>query len=631
MLRADFAVVGGGVLGLITAKALAKQHPSMRICVLEKNSKLIPMINGNIRAQLLGEDRYAMVKYCYYASQPATVAPELACLGALFSNTMVNGPGFMESLETENKELGVVFSYDSKLTRITKPSFTEEDGDFILSVKHVPTNKITKMQTKWLINCGGLGALKVPTVAATIKKPTVKGAKVETLQTTTTPKFIPIDKYYNGPTGGTVFEDYDAMLNQTELGQNNNKFYKLQIIQYSPPSYVLFTRWGRVGEMGTSSKTVNALPEPLVKAFKTKFRTKTDNAWTDRVNFVKQEGKYQLLEMDYSADEPKPGNAAQVNTVEIAPSKLDNVTQWLIKLIFSKKMFAESMAHLKVDTSRLPLGALSKQQIRDGNQVLEEMMNEINTDKFDLLAVLSDIETATEMRNEMEAKKEEKVLIKPDPMDELYDMLDAQLEYIPATEEDGEFARLAKYAAVTGQKKLLHVWRMSRKREEGQEFHDKLTNRKLLWHGTNAAVVAAILKSGLRIMPNSGGRVGRGIYLASEHGKSASYVWAARDGRQHVGLMFLVEAALGVEHHITSDNSSLKCAPYGFNCIVAQGRQDPDPSLDVSVDICGRKVIIPQGEPISRSNYSNSSFYNSEFLLYNESQHKIRYVLAFDW
>ena len=53
--------------------------------------------------------------------------------------------------------------------------------------------------------------------------------------------------------------------------------------------------------------------------------------------------------------------------------------------------------------------------------------------------------------------------------------------------------------------------------------HDDLDNRKLLWHGTSVAVVAAILKSGLRIMPHSGGRVGKGIYFASENSKSAGY------------------------------------------------------------------------------------------------------------
>lgn len=55
------------------------------------------------------------------------------------------------------------------------------------------------------------------------------------------------------------------------------------------------------------------------------------------------------------------------------------------------------------------------------------------------------------------------------------------------------------------------------------QAHDHLEHRRLLWHGTNVAVVAAILRNGLRIMPYSGGRVGKGIYFASENSKSAGY------------------------------------------------------------------------------------------------------------
>lgn len=50
------------------------------------------------------------------------------------------------------------------------------------------------------------------------------------------------------------------------------------------------------------------------------------------------------------------------------------------------------------------------------------------------------------------------------------------------------------------------------------------------------AVVAAILTSGLRIMPHSGGRVGKGIYFASENSKSASYgelIPRGQDPSQH--------------------------------------------------------------------------------------------------
>ena len=60
---------------------------------------------------------------------------------------------------------------------------------------------------------------------------------------------------------------------------------------------------------------------------------------------------------------------------------------------------------------------------------------------------------------------------------------------------------------------------------KGDRFsaNKNIEHRKLLWHGTNVAVIAAILKSGLRIMPHSGGRVGKGIYFASENSKSACY------------------------------------------------------------------------------------------------------------
>ena len=49
-------------------------------------------------------------------------------------------------------------------------------------------------------------------------------------------------------------------------------------------------------------------------------------------------------------------------------------------------------------------------------------------------------------------------------------------------------------------------------------------------------------------MPHSGGRVGRGIYLASENNKSAAYV--KTDYKTKIGIMFLCEAALGKEKEV---------------------------------------------------------------------------------
>ena len=81
---------------------------------------------------------------------------------------------------------------------------------------------------------------------------------------------------------------------------------------------------------------------------------------------------------------------------------------------------------------------------------------------------------------------------------------------------------IEKYMTATGghrKLKILDVFEVDRK-GEGARFkaHSKIKHRKLLWHGTSVAVVVAILKSGLRIMPNAGGRVGKGLYFASENG-----------------------------------------------------------------------------------------------------------------
>lgn len=49
-------------------------------------------------------------------------------------------------------------------------------------------------------------------------------------------------------------------------------------------------------------------------------------------------------------------------------------------------------------------------------------------------------------------------------------------------------------------------------------------------------------------------------------------------GDHHIGYMFLGEVALGREHHITSDEPSLKQPPPGFDSVIARGRTEPGES-----------------------------------------------------
>lgn len=133
-------------------------------------------------------------------------------------------------------------------------------------------------------------------------------------------------------------------------------------------------------------------------------------------------------------------------------------------------------------------------------------------------------------------------------------------------------------------------------------------------------------------MPHSGGRVGSGIYLASENGKSAGYVTA----QGHTGVMFLCEAVLGKQRFVTKDgqvhwNEKDPVSAGGFDSVLAVGNTEPDPKADAELTFDGKSVTIPQGKVMANPDLGkhggSSSFSQSEYLVYKESQCRIRYVL----
>ncbi|XP_047548807.1 protein mono-ADP-ribosyltransferase PARP3 [Lutra lutra] len=469
--------------------------------------------------------------------------------------------------------------------------------------------------------------------------------------------------------GTQVHEDYACTLNQTNIGSNNNKFYIIQLLEEGD-RFACWNRWGRVGEVGQSKLSYFKLLEDAKKDFEKKFRDKTKNSWAERDHFVAHPGKYTLIEVqgDDEAQEAVvkvDGGPMRSVVQRVQPCSLDAATQKLITNIFSKDMFKNAMTLMNLDVKKMPLGKLSKQQIArgfealealeaalrapaDGGLSLEELSSHFYTviphnfgrnrpppinspellqAKKDMLLVLADIELAQTLQATPEEEKVEEV---PHPLDRDYHLLKCQLELLDP--EAPEYKVIRTYLEQTGNSyrcpALQHVWRVNRE-GEGDRFqaHSKLGNRKLLWHGTNVAVVAAILTSGLRIMPHSGGRVGKGIYFASENSKSAGYVTGMSCGAHQVGYMFLGEVALGREHHITVDDPSLKQPPPGFDSVIARGHTEPDPSQDTELELDGQRVVVPQGRPALCAEFSSSQFSQSEYLIYQDSQCHLRYLL----
>lgn len=239
---------------------------------------------------------------------------------------------------------------------------------------------------------------------------------------------------------------------------------------------------------------------------------------------------------------------------------------------------------------------------------------------FDNMAVLADIAVA----EQLSAEAGDALAPSIHPTDALYESLGAALRLLPA--DSKEFVDLAAYASAQGAKPPTRIWAIDKSDPRNASF-DSLSHRRLLWHGTNVAVVAAILKSGLRIMPHSGGRIGAGIYSASMWEKSVTYtrpgMWV---GKQRT-IMFLAEVALGEVAWIDKDDPSLRVAPAGKHSVVALGNLYPDPAGEVVLKMEDKDVILAAGAP--KTEKSESRFMHSEYVVYNEGQVKLRYLLDF--
>ncbi|CAL8088471.1 unnamed protein product [Calicophoron daubneyi] len=170
--------------------------------------------------------------------------------------------------------------------------------------------------------------------------------------------------YYEG-------EDvYDVMLNQTNLQHNNNKYYVIQLLEDDgTKNYSVWFRWGRVGKAGQNKlESFGSDIDSAKDSFTKKFYDKTLNEWECRDNFIKHNGKYDLVKLDY-------GISGEDNTVELKPeedevkpveSDLPKPVQLLLQLICDLKSMEEAVSEFKYDPRRAPLGKLTKEQIKAG-------------------------------------------------------------------------------------------------------------------------------------------------------------------------------------------------------------------------------------------------------------------------
>uniref|UniRef100_A0A1I8JHE4 Poly [ADP-ribose] polymerase n=1 Tax=Macrostomum lignano TaxID=282301 RepID=A0A1I8JHE4_9PLAT len=476
--------------------------------------------------------------------------------------------------------------------------------------------------------------------------------------------------------GGTV---YDAMLNQTNLQFNNNKFYLLQLLHKAPRDYWVWFRWGRVGKTGQHSLVPCGPDLDRAKAlFCKKFEDKTKNEWASVAakTFTKVAGKYDLVHRDHKAggdggagddkaDKAAKKQAAAERKAEAA-SRLHAALQALLGMICDVQQMEDTVVEMRYDAKRMPLGKLTAAQIKAGfvalkaiealvrgghssGQKLVSACNDFYTRiphdfgmrvppvirsleeiqaKADLLQALEQIQTALKVVSDGAEESGDSAAAEH-PLDRCYRRLACDIEPVDSNSE--EFSMIDRYLQTThGPTHSLYTLSLGalfkvQRAPETARFRSDLPNRMLLWHGSRLSNWAGILSQGLRVAPPeapaTGYMFGKGVYFADVSSKSANYLYATRS--KPTGVLALCEVALGTSRELNKADYEAAKLPAGFNSVKGIGELTPNPSSSAEQLADGCKV--PIGKLVA-SNLSTVLNYN-EYVVYNVNQLRLRYLV----
>ncbi|CAG8467940.1 9543_t:CDS:2 [Rhizophagus irregularis] len=454
----------------------------------------------------------------------------------------------------------------------------------------------------------------------------------------------PVDEAFDNKNSVHVYSEgeivWDALLNCTNIGNNNNKFYIIQLLQTdSFKEYYVFNKWGRVGYSNnqTSCYGPTTSLDQAKREFNKKFRIKTSNDWLtvcqDFTKFV-------------------PSNE----------STLHPKVQDIVNMIFDVNQWKEAMKEFEYDSVKLPLGKIGKSTINQGYGILKRIesvlmgkstenletlsnnfytviphyfgmrkpliINSLNLlkAKLEMVETLGEIEIANSLNIERE--------VDINPLDAHYNTLKLdRLE--PLDHESIEFKMVVNYVNNTHgvthshfKLDVLEVFDLERKgeRERFQPF-SKLHNRALLWHGSRITNFAGILSQGLRIAPPnapvSGYMFGKGVYFADIVSKSAQYVHC--NYGSNIGLMLLSEVALGdmLELNNSDYNADQEAKKQSKHSVKGCGRIIPDPESFITLE---NGCVIPCGKNKDISGGGHCLYYN-EYIVYDEAQIMQKYLI----
>eukprot|EP00755_Sulcionema_specki_P015543 Sspe_Gene.9738::Locus_3279_Transcript_1_1_Confidence_1.000_Length_2860::g.9738::m.9738/K10798/PARP; poly [ADP-ribose] polymerase len=330
----------------------------------------------------------------------------------------------------------------------------------------------------------------------------------------------------------------------------------------------------------------------------------------------------------------------------------------------------DCLLEMEIDTTKMPLGKLSKATLKKGFEALTEIQKILSkvkpetlegdelrkvktklaglTNRFytyiphafegdpevldtedkvkqksELVSTLMEMEITTSLMN-LEGDGD------THPIDAHYKKLKCDFKSVPKGSKT--FKMVDKYLQnthapthTTYNLELVALWEIDREGEDERysKFADD-ENRMLLWHGSRLTNWGGIISQGLRIAPpeapSTGYMFGKGVYFADMSSKSANYCYTTSEKTN--GCMLLSEVALGKSFECTKAHYVDKLPKGTLSCF-GKGKQAPDPKGNIELD---NGCVVPAGKTAPTKVKDTSLLYN-EFIVYDVAQIRMRYLL----
>jgi poly [ADP-ribose] polymerase len=191
---------------------------------------------------------------------------------------------------------------------------------------------------------------------------------------------LPVDKSI---TNVNVVESVQRWtLNFTDIVNNNNKFYNLEIIKDDKGKMYLYTVYGRVGASGAKEYRVCSSQAQAESEAQSIIKSKTKKGYV--------EVKLAKADVGSAVGQAKVDNSVSVEALKkmgakvveepAAVSKLHPEVQELVRSWFGA---TQEFVELNLDTKKCPLGQLALSQIDLAKQILDEARQQVHAKKPD--------------------------------------------------------------------------------------------------------------------------------------------------------------------------------------------------------------------------------------------------------